>query len=234
MSTITISQRFCGPPTSGNGGYSCGLLVQQTDYLAEVTLRRPIPLDSSLRVEHDPPQLRLWEGEELIAEARPGELELDVPAPPSLDLATEAAQGYIGLKEEQAFPTCFVCGPDRAAGDGLRIFAGQVGDSQLYASPWTPASDLAGEDGQVKDEFIWAALDCPGAYAAMADEKKIVVLGRFIARIDQSIPVGEPVIVTAWRIEGEGRKHICGTALFNGQQDLCAVAKATWIELNQA
>jgi len=40
---VTIERRFCGPPESGNGGYSCGLLAAHVGGPAEVTLRRSPP-----------------------------------------------------------------------------------------------------------------------------------------------------------------------------------------------
>ena len=51
---ITIPKRFCGPPTSGNGGYSCGRLAAFVQGPAEITLRAPPPLDTKLSIErHD-------------------------------------------------------------------------------------------------------------------------------------------------------------------------------------
>ena len=43
-----------------------------------------------------------------------------------------------GVRAPQV-PDVFVCGTARE--DGLRIYAGRVGDSALIASPWTPQSD---------------------------------------------------------------------------------------------
>ena len=122
---ITVSSRFCGPPTSGNGGYSCGMVDKQTDYVSEVTLRKPIPLDREMDVQKDGDQLRLMAGEELIATARPSSLD-DFEVPPYLDFADalKSSKNFLGYQERPAFPTCFVCGIDRAEGDGLRIFAG--------------------------------------------------------------------------------------------------------------
>lgn len=51
--TITIADRFRGPPKSENGGYVAGLAASllNTDSPVEVTLRSPIPLDSPLTVQ---------------------------------------------------------------------------------------------------------------------------------------------------------------------------------------
>ena len=38
-------------------------------------------------------------------------------------------------------------------------------------------------------------------------------------------------VVTAWPVERDGRKLHTGSALFSAEGDLCAVARALWIEL---
>ena len=48
---------------------------------------------------------------------------------------------YVGHRRHN-FPSCFVCGPERAPGDGLRDFPGD-GRRQVAAT-WTPGADLAG------------------------------------------------------------------------------------------
>ena len=77
------------------------------------------------------------------------------------------------------FPTCFACGPDRAEGDGLRLFAGRVGDAAVFAAPWIPT--------EVDVPIVWAALDCPSSAPAFADPtvEGPFVLGRITARIDR-------------------------------------------------
>ena len=70
---IAIDERFCGPPSSGNGGYVCGLLAAQVDApVVEATLRRPVPLMGPLAIDRtlDPAVMRR-DGDIVIAEARP-------------------------------------------------------------------------------------------------------------------------------------------------------------------
>lgn len=229
---LTVSSRFCGPPTSGNGGYSCGLLDRQTDYISEVTLRQPIPLDREMRLDTlAENQLQLLAGEELIATVRPATLDMELPPPVSFAAAKKSSEAFIGFQDKPAFPTCFVCGVDRAKGDGLRVFAGDANQGGLYAAPWVPTADLAGDDGYIRSEFIWAALDCPGAYVAMGQELKTLLLGRFTAEVVQPIRPAEQCVVTAWKLGQEGRKYFSGTAVFNEAGELCAKAKAVWIEV---
>src|SRR5690606_15509000 len=130
--TLTIARRYCGPPTTGNGGYSAGLLGRYIDGPAQVTLRSPPPLERPLRLARENDKLLLRDGEQLVAEAVPTDFELDVPAAPSFEQAEAAVQRYVGFTE-RTFPTCFVCGPDREAGDGLRIFPGETGAGVVAA-----------------------------------------------------------------------------------------------------
>ena len=51
---VVILSRYRGPSTSGNGGYTCGRLAAYVDGVAEVTLRRPPPLDRALTVRRGP------------------------------------------------------------------------------------------------------------------------------------------------------------------------------------
>ena len=53
MITTSIAKRYCGPPQSGNGGYSCGLLGKQIEGPSKVRLHVPPPLDSDLTIEQD-------------------------------------------------------------------------------------------------------------------------------------------------------------------------------------
>ena len=56
-------QRTRGPPESGNGGYACGTLGTLLAGPAEVTLRRPPPLDRELTLEKTASGAVLRDGE---------------------------------------------------------------------------------------------------------------------------------------------------------------------------
>jgi hypothetical protein len=217
---ITIDPRFNGPVGSANGGYTSGLLAELLGGQAEVTLRSPPPLGCPLDVVRDDGRLHVADGDRVIAEAVPTHLELDVPEPPTYAEAERAAARYPGF-EEHAFPTCFVCGPEREPGDGLRIFAGPVGEGRV-ASPWVPT--------EVEPKLVWAALDCPGAIAVGFPDRGETLLGRFAVRIDELPEVGERCVVVGWPLGEEGRKLYAGTALFGEDGRPLASARATWIE----
>jgi hypothetical protein len=197
---------------------------------AEVTLRSPPPLDRPLNVVRRGRRAQLFDGNRLVAEAERIDHEsLDLPPPPSLADAQRAAATYSGF-HEHAFPTCFVCGPERAEGDGLRIFAGPVPDrSPIVAAPWTPAPNLDRSDGRVRREFVWAALDCPGAFAVGYPARGETLLGRLAAHVESLPRVGEECIVVGWPLGEDGRKLYAGTALFGETGDVHAWARATWI-----
>ncbi|WP_106640735.1 hypothetical protein [Allosphingosinicella vermicomposti] len=229
-STIRIDPRFRGPPASGNGGYSAGRLAA---FLGgsnvEVTLRLPPPLGRDLQVERGGEGARLLDGGALIASAMPATVDIEVPTPPDLASAHEAERHYAGLMDH-VFPGCFVCGPERAPGDGLRIFAGAVEGRCQVAAVWTPGADLADEHGQIWSEYLWAALDCPGYFAVKAQAGS-AVLGRIATHIGDRPKAGKPLIVTGWAIGHDGRKHHCGTAIHDAAGGCLASARATWISL---
>ena len=219
MQQITIDGRFNGPEGSGNGGYTCGLIAGLLDATVEVTLRRPPPLDRPLDVEREGERVLVRDGDALVAEAAPARVDVDVPASPSYEEAERASARYPGF-EEHAFPTCFVCGPEREPGDGLRIFAGPLGDGRV-ASTWIPT--------EVAPEVVWAALDCPGAIAVGFPDRGETLLGRFAAELEELPQVGERCVVVGWPLGEEGRKLYAGTALFGEDGRHLASARATWI-----
>ena len=68
------------------------------------------------------------------------------PAPAII--ATAASRIYEGFSNH-AFPRCFVCGPDRDEGEGLRIFPGLL-EGGAVAAPWVPHRAFADEGGVVR------------------------------------------------------------------------------------
>jgi hypothetical protein len=236
---ILIGRRFCGPPDSGNGGYACGLVAARVDGPAEVTLRLPPPLETALRVERaGDGSVRVLDGDAVVAVGMPRseELGLDVPDPVSVADAERAAttSELHEHAEEHPFPTCFVCGPMRAPDDGLHILVGPVPGREVAGAAWTPAADLAGRDGAVRPEFVWAALDCSGGVGSwLADPigGNPFVLGRMAVTISRPVRVGAPHVVVGWRAGHEGRKVTAGSAMFTASGELVALARATWIQL---
>ena len=194
-----------------------------------VRLARPPPLDTPLQLMADGDDAwRLESADGTIARAATSRLTLEVPEPPRYVDAVWASQHYAGF-HEHPFPDCFVCGPHRRRGDGLRIFPGQL-DTGLVAAPWLPADPLDAGDGKVAVRYHWAALDCPGFFA-VSDGRQAMLLGEMQAHLDRRVRAGDPCTVIGWRIGAEGRKHYVGTAIFDVEGELCARASATWIAI---
>jgi hypothetical protein len=222
---VTIAARFCGPPDSGNGGYTCGALARILGEPIEVTLRNRPPLDKALSVR----QGMLLDGETLIARAERVTLDFDVPRPVSFEEAERLATRYIG-RERHLVPGCFVCGPGRSPGDGLRIFPGKAKAGESAAAPWIPDPSLCDERGIVRREILWASLDCPGYFGAM-DKMEMAVLGRMAGELQGSVRTGERCVITSWSLGREGRKVHAGSALWNEAGELVGRSRQTWILL---
>jgi hypothetical protein len=229
VTRLRIEPRFCGPPGCANGGYLAGLLARCSARLLCVRLERPTPLQLPLEVTVGAEGgLRLEHAGVVYARAEPTSLELQVPGAVSYRDALEASRHFSGFARH-AFPGCFVCGTARTRGDGLRIFAGRVPGRDLVAAPWVADPSLAGGDGKVLPEIMGAALDCPGYFAAREDAVPML-LGEYTTHVDRCVHVDEPCVIVGWRIRAKGRKHEVGTALFDGSGELCARARALWIE----
>jgi hypothetical protein len=245
MTSISIDKRYCGPPSSGNGGYVCGRLARHIQGDAEVTLRAPPPLDKQLDVvATDDGLWELRNGAAVVATGRAASVELARLEKASFDEASAAALLTPIKPHEHPLPTCFVCGPARMQGDGLRIFAGPLqrpsqNAAAVLAANWTPDPSLAAEDGLVASEFLWSALDCPTGYACSLDresgrfERTPILLGRMSARIERRPRPGERCVITAWQTGRDGRKRLGEAAAFGETGTLLAVARATWIAVDR-
>jgi hypothetical protein len=127
-----------------------------------------------------------------------------------------------------------VCGPDRAAGDGLRILPGAVEGTRVAAAPWVPDRSQVDRDGRVPREIVWAALDCPswfGMHCFHPFREGGVLLGRLAARIIDPPVVGERCVAAGWFLGRDGRKMSMGSALYGEDGAVRALARATWIAL---
>ena len=220
---IVLERRYRGPLSSANGGYACGRLAAFVDADAvEVTLRRPPPLDRPLEVRENEGTVLLLDRGELVAEARPARLDVTAPPPVSLAEADDARAAHVRVGDP-LFAECFTCGI-RDEADGLGVHAGPVpGREPLHAAPVTfPV-------GAYAPEIVWAAIDCPGAYAVGAAGRGDAVLGRMTARIDRVPDGGETCVAVAWPLGEEGRKAFAGTALFAEGGALLALARQVWI-----
>jgi hypothetical protein len=160
-------------------------------------------------------------GSTLVAEAEPGSVADDELAPVSFDEAVRISASYPGLIAHP-FPTCFVCGPDRAPGDGMRLFPGRVRVG-VTATPWAVPPD-------VSRPMVWAALDCPGGWA-VGIEARPYVLGRMTTRVATIPAPGSRCVVMGHLVGLDGRKAYVASTLFDADGAALATSTATWIAI---
>ena len=153
------------------------------------------------------------------------------------DVAADAMLRYPGLGATRSRPASRAA-PDRAEGDGLRIFPGPVGgDRGHVASLWVPqpghAEPRPSTTCSVRDRTTWAALDCVGGWSEDL-EGRPCVLGRMTARVDALPVVGEPHVVVGRHLGTDGRKSFTASTLYDADGRVVAGARHTWIQVDPA
>lgn len=225
-----MPRRFCGPPSSGNGGFTAGALTDLAGgSTASVSLLAPPPLDTPMSVEVvDGFTVASVDGAP-VARAEAAAIEAPIVEPVPLAEARAAERAFVGLASHP-FPTCFVCGPDRA--DGLRIFPGPVADQDgrtRLAASWTPHESVVDNLSPV----TWAALDCIGGWAGgLAD--RTMVLARMTAQVDVLPRIGEEHVVVGLGRRTEGRKTFTAAALYDPDGRLLGRAEHLWLAVDRA
>ncbi len=229
---ITVAGRFAGPPGIGNGGYSSGRFAALVEGPAEVTLRRPVPLERPLLgTAGSDGSAIVADGDGPIAEVRRVDPldRIEPPVRPGLDEARACARRSPYLSAEHPFPGCFVCGYEHR--DGLHIHTGPVEGAAAFAAPLDPKPSLPSADGALATEIVWAALDCPSFPADRLDSGAPHLLGRLSAEIVAPVPSDEPSVVVGWELGRDGRKLHTASAVLSPHGDLLARAGALWIAL---
>jgi hypothetical protein len=229
---VVIDRRFRGPPDSGQGGYTCGLLAECVEgSSAAVRLHVPPPLERPLDISSaEDGTVELRDGDRLVAEGAPAQLVLDVP-PPVPPHQAEQASAECPWVDRHPFPSCFGCGPERSQDEAVAIAMGAVAGTDHFAAPWTPLAEFADESGAVAARFVWAALDCPTAAPAVPAEAPACVLGRLTGRLVAPVRPGRLHTVMAWPGGHDGRKHRGAAAIYGPAGELCACSEGLWIEL---
>jgi hypothetical protein len=250
---LVIPHRFCGPPSSGNGGWTAGALAALVDHdcpenhaeawpAIRVALRQPPPLDTAMDVADVDGSTVATFGGSVVARADLSETEPTVVEPVPAAEARAAMASYPGLTSHP-FPTCFACGVDREPGDGLRIFPGRVADQDgatRIAATWTPHPSVAEDFHTYVDEVpraslpaTWAALDCPGGWSSDLAGRPMV-LGRMTAVVDAGPLVGDRCVVVGRRLRDEGRKTFTASTLYDADGRVVACAEHVWVAVDPA
>lgn len=232
---IRIDPRFCGPPTSANGGYAAGRLAAALGGIVRVRLHAPPPLQTDLSIQVEGECARLLDGTHLIAEAHK-DAGTALPWPPQIpdfETAQAAMADYPG-HHRHIFPGCFSCGPARAPDDGLCIFPGAIAEG-VVAGTWQPQPSQVNADGEAPPEIIWAAIDCAGYWALAQGQAKpgAMLLGQIRGVVEHRVQRAQRCVIVGWRIGSQGRKHHAGTALIDARGVCIARSEQTWIALNQ-
>lgn len=225
---MTVDPRFNGPPSSAHGGYLCGRLAAITSSRhgpdVVVTLLAPAPLATRLLVRGGPRRTRVLAGEQLVATVAPDPRGITAPPFVRPGVAAAASAAFAG-RAAHPFPTCFVCGPHRSAGDGLRLAPGPVdGTPGTVACLWEATADAAGPDPRT---LLWAVLDCPGGW--LGDPGRTpMLLSRMSARILRLPQPGRAHVVVAALRDRSGRTLTNTSAVYDTSGALLASAQATW------
>ncbi len=250
VTTFLVPRRFCGPPVSGNGGWSSGALAalvaaSPDDHATswptvEVTLHAPPPLDTEMdvTVEDDLTVARL--DDKRVGSARVVDAALAPVEPADADEVAAATAAFPGWRSH-AFPTCFTCGTERAEGDGLRVFPGPTPSApERFAAPWTPHPSTSEDwhaygdaDRSSSVGVAWAVLDCPGGWAGGFADRPMV-LGRMTARLDALPVIGVEHVVVAEHRETIGRKTMTATSLYAADGSLVGTAEQIWFAVDPA
>jgi len=250
---LLVPRRFCGPPSSGNGGWTAGALAALVPHdcpanrarswpAIRVALRQPPPLDTPMTVsEVDGSTVATIHGA-VVARATVVDEELTTVDPVSASEARAASATYPGLTSHP-FPTCFACGTGRSEGDGLRIFPGRVADQDgatRIAATWSPHPSVGEDFHAYVDEHpraslatTWAALDCIGGWAGDLTERLMVLAG-MTARVDALPVIGEEHVVVGLARGQEGRKTFTASTLYDADGRVVACAEHVWVAVDPA
>jgi hypothetical protein len=233
--TVTIDPSYYGFDDAGHGGYTAGLASGLLCAPAEVTIRQRIPLGEPMEVRQtNGHRVELLRHGAVVLQAVPGEPKADVPTPLGFDAAEAASRQFRGFTWSPT-NTCLTCGTERKEGEGLRVFAGPAGDGDrngLVAAAWVPHPNFARPDGVLPNEFVWAALDCPGAWAlrrATSGPYRRSVTVQMTGRVVKEVRAGRPYVVMAWAVPGRRRLMDCASAVFDADGELVALATAVWL-----
>jgi hypothetical protein len=253
LSELIIPRRFCGPASSGNGGWTSGALAGLVEHdcpenradawpAIRVALRKPPPLDTPMLVAEDGGVTAASVDGVVVVQASVAEVDPTPVEPVFADEARAAMATYPGLTSHP-FPTCFACGTAREEGDGLRIFPGQVADvddGTRIAATWTPHPSVAEDWHTYVDDVrhaslavTWAALDCVGGWAGDLDER-LMVLGGMTARVDALPVVGEEHVVVGLARGRDGRKTFTASTLYDSDGRVVACAEHVWVAVDPA
>jgi hypothetical protein len=232
---ILVDPRHNGPPASGHGGISAGLLAAELGAAAQETgavvrLQAPVPLGRPLQPRPQPDgTVTAYDGQTAIATAR------SLPEPLEVGLFPAVGADVVRVAEERwaseratynPFPTCFGCGTERT--DGWHLSPGLIEGQALFATSWQADRD----PGDVPPWAPWAVLDCTqvGPVIDAATPPAAMLTGELACRSLRPVLPGRRYVALSRRTDLIGKKVFTEGALFDADGPV-AVARAIWFVL---
>lgn len=228
MREIRINEQHEGLMSSANGGYLSGFLAKTigSQQATTTNLRRPVPIGEPtyLAAEADWAAIRLCD--ETLAEIRPAAGPVAEAGFVTIEEALLAREPEFSL---DWFANCFVCG--RGAPSGLGIEPRSLDDGRFVAiwRPWE--SSLIASD-TVPSEYLHAALDCPGGFAALTAAQQPAVTGSMTVRVDFLPPSDQTLIVVGAAGSRDGRKLEAISTIYAENDEVVATAEAVWVTID--
>jgi len=235
---IVIDPYYEGPTDIAQGGYISGrMAVYLESDTVEVTMKNPTPMGKPLILDTTTPdRVFVFEGERLLNEARPAQLDLDIPEHVSLETAKKASLRHI---TEMPFPNCFGCGSGRTEDDGLHLRSGPVEERNIVAIDWVPRAAAVGasEGEEVPEPVVWSAMECPTArvmqFSGIVKPEQSFLLGRMTSKVNRLPKVGRPYFFMGWPIERDGRKIEVAGSLHNEAGEVLVLSEFLFITLKE-
>ncbi|MGH1562229.1 hypothetical protein [Mumia sp. DW29H23] len=227
-SQTRLDPRENGPRGHSNGGFACGTFAGLVGGTAEVRLLAKVPLGVDLAVDVEGPTAKVGRHDRVLATVRATEPFVSAPpVVPTFDEAAAARLNHPFRAVTHPLSTCVVCGPRRS--DGLAVTPGPLdSDADVLATPFVPTEAFAPE-GQVRDEVLWGALDCPSYPAAAMRSGAFCLLGSLEAHVRRRVDVGERLVVVGWTREAGNRATRTASAMIDETGDVVASARAVWV-----
>ena len=234
---IVISRHFEGPTDLTLGGYISGLMAAHLDSdTVEVTMRKPTLMERPLVLDTTTPdRVFLYDGDTLLNEARPVELDMEIPEPISLAQAKKASR----RDTVAAFPNCFGCGSARTEETGLHLRSGPVEGRDIVAIDWVPSAAVVGvrEDERAPETMVLTAMECPIAKAMelkdLRKPEEMAVLGRMTTKVIELPLVGESCYFMGWPIERVNRRIEMAGTLNSEKGETLVMCRLTFVVLRE-
>lgn len=209
------------------GGHLAGLVASHVGHEVAVTFRAPCPLDVPLTLVANGAGHTLLHEETVVLEAA---ADHSTPSPPPFvpwEVAEEARDWAEAQPSIDRVGTCFSCGSGTGS---LRVHAGSVAGSSLYASPLRPP-EWAAPDGRVAQRFLWAPIDCAAGWrVTLGEGGRLAVTGRLRVQVHDDVSPGDRLVVVADAApEWTGRKRGARSAIYRDDGTLVASSESLWI-----